>query len=71
MPMLRAGELTKIVDKAEISHALCDTRLLEELVACGKSNDFLKTIVGFDGTANHDAELDRVALRRNPCASMP
>ena len=65
MPMLRAGELTKIVDKAEISHALCDTRLLEELVACGKSNDFLKTIVGFDGTANHDAELDRVALRKS------
>jgi long-subunit acyl-CoA synthetase (AMP-forming) len=32
MPMLRAGELAKIVDKAEISHALCDTRLMEELV---------------------------------------
>ncbi len=27
MPMLRAGELGKIVDKAEISLALCDTRL--------------------------------------------
>jgi 2-aminobenzoate-CoA ligase len=26
MPMLRAGELKGIVDKAEISHALCDTR---------------------------------------------
>ena len=26
MPMLRAGELTKIVDKAEIGLALCDTR---------------------------------------------
>src|SRR6201992_1240397 len=25
MPMLRAGELAKYVDKAEISHALCDT----------------------------------------------
>lgn len=64
MPMLRAGELTKIVDKAEISHALCDTRLLEELVTCGKDSGFLQTIVGFDGTANHDAELDRVALKK-------
>jgi 2-aminobenzoate-CoA ligase len=64
MPMLRAGELTKIVDKAEISHALCDTRLMEELVTCGKDSRFLQTIVGFDGTANHDAELDRVALRK-------
>ncbi|HPD92301.1 MAG: benzoate-CoA ligase family protein [Rhodobacter sp.] len=64
MPMLRAGELAAIVDKAEISHALCDTRLMEELVACAKESRFLKTVVGFDGTANHDAELDRVALSK-------
>lgn len=62
MPMLRAGELTKIVDKAEISLALCDTRLTDELVACAKDSAFLKKVVGFDGTANHDAELDRIAL---------
>ena len=64
MPMLRAGELAQIVDKAEIAFALCDTRLMEELVACERSSRFLKTVVGFDGTANHDAELDRVALRK-------
>ena len=64
MPMLRAGELSAIVDKAEISLALCDTRLLEELVACAKTSAFLKTVVGFDGTANHDAELDRIALSK-------
>src|SRR5690606_39179933 len=62
MPMLRASELTKIVEKAEISLALCDTRILDELVACGKESRFLKQVVGFDGTANHDAELDRAAL---------
>ncbi len=62
MPMLRAGELTKIVDKAQIEFALCDTRLMDELVACAKESRFLKKVVGFDGTANHDAELDRVAL---------
>ncbi len=64
MPMLRAGELAKIVDKAEITHALCDTRLMDELVACGRDSRFLKTIIGFDGTANHDAELDRAALAK-------
>jgi 2-aminobenzoate-CoA ligase len=64
MPMLRAGELTAIVDKAEISHALCDTRLMEELVTCAKASRHLKTVVGFDGTANHDAELDRAALSK-------
>jgi 2-aminobenzoate-CoA ligase len=62
MPMLRAGELSRIVDKAEVSLALCDTRLMDELVACAKDSAFLTTVVGFDGTANHDAELDRVAL---------
>jgi 2-aminobenzoate-CoA ligase len=64
MPMLRAGELTKIVDKAEITHALCDTRLMEEMVACQKTSAFLTCVVGFDGTASHDAELDRMALRK-------
>src|SRR3954454_16828214 len=62
MPMLRAGELAKIVDKAEIALALCYTGLMDELVSCAKDSGFLKTVVGFDGTANHDAELDRVAL---------
>ncbi|MCZ8152653.1 MAG: AMP-binding protein [Rhodobacteraceae bacterium] len=64
MPMLRAGELSAIVDKARITHALCDTRLMEELVACQKGSRFLRTVVGFDGTANHDAELDRIALKK-------
>jgi 2-aminobenzoate-CoA ligase len=62
MPLLRAGELGEIVDKAEVQLALCDTRLMDELVACAKGSRFLEKVVGFDGTANHDAELDRLAL---------
>ena len=64
MPMLRAGELTKIIDKAEISLALTDSRIADELVACAKTSRFLKQVVNFDGTSNHDAELDRVALNK-------
>jgi len=64
MPMLRTSELAKIIDKAEISLALCDTRLMDELVACAKESRFLKQVIGFDGTANHDAELDRAALNK-------
>ena len=64
MPMLRAGELAKIIDKAEVALALCDTRLMDELVTCAKTSRFLKQVVGFDGTANHDAELDRIALNK-------
>ncbi len=65
MPMLRAGELSGIVDKAEISLALCDTRLMDELTTCAKTSKFLKSVVGFDGTSNHDAELDRLALEKS------
>jgi 2-aminobenzoate-CoA ligase len=64
MPMLRAGELTKIVDKAEIGLALTDSRIADELVACAKTSRFLRQVVNFDGTSNHDAELDRVALSK-------
>ncbi|MCB1387863.1 MAG: AMP-binding protein [Rhodobacteraceae bacterium] len=64
MPMLRAGELAKYVEVAEITHALCDTRLMDELTACAKNSPFLKTVAGFDGTSNHDAELDRLALEK-------
>jgi len=64
MPMLRSGELTKIVDKGEIGLALCDSRIADELVACAKTSRFLKKVINFDGTANHDAELDRVALSK-------
>ena len=62
MPLLRAGELAKIVDKAEIALALTDSRIADELVACAKTSKFLKQVVNFDGTANHDSEFDRIAL---------
>ena len=62
MPMLRAGELVKIIDKAQIKFALSDTRLMPEIVEASNISEWLDVVVGFDGTANHDAELDRVAL---------
>ncbi|KAA0921096.1 AMP-binding protein [Aquicoccus porphyridii] len=65
MPMLRAGELAKYVDKAGITHALCDTRLMDEMAICAKQSESLRTVVGFDGTSNHDAELDRLALEKS------
>ncbi|MFK7764657.1 MAG: AMP-binding protein [Roseobacter sp.] len=64
MPMLRAGELTKYVALAEITHALCDTRLMAEMIACAEACDTLTSVTGFDGTSNHDADLDRLALEK-------
>src|SRR5947207_1362044 len=43
---------------------LTDSRVADELVACAKTSKFLKQVVNFDGTSNHDAELDRVALNK-------
>ncbi|MEL6293064.1 MAG: AMP-binding protein [Pseudomonadota bacterium] len=64
MPMLRAGELSKYVDKAQIQYALCDTRLMQEMEACAADSPTLERVIGFDGTSNHDAELDRLALEK-------
>jgi len=65
MPMLRVGELLAIVKKGQITHALCDTRLMDEMTACAKQSDVLTHVIGFDGTSNHDAELDRLALQKS------
>ena len=64
MPMLRAGELTKIVDKAQISHALCDSRLTDELDSCAADSLTLQYVIAFDGTANHTSALDTAALEK-------
>jgi 2-aminobenzoate-CoA ligase len=44
MPLLRAKELTEIVQKAEISHALCDKRLEAELQAAAANCPSLKQL---------------------------
>ncbi|MFO1116074.1 MAG: AMP-binding protein [Beijerinckiaceae bacterium] len=64
MPMLRAGELTQIIDKAEIALALTDSRLAEDIEAAAATSRTLKRVVQFDGGATHDAELDRAALAK-------
>lgn len=64
MPMLRAGELTQIIDKAQIGLALTDSRLVEEIERAAGTSTFLKRVVPFDGGATHEAELDRVALAK-------
>ena len=58
MPMLRAGELKAIVDKAQISHALCDSRLAEELQAAAAQCPSLRQLAFFgDGPDSMDERL--------------
>ena len=65
MPLLREKELVEIINKAEITHILCDSRLMEEVDKCFEKNSALKYVVPFDGTANHVSELDEVALEKS------
>jgi len=70
MPLLRAKELGQIIDKARITHALCDARLRDELDAAAAQHPVLAHSVVFASDAadalearmaRHDAKFDNVA----------
>ncbi len=51
MPLLRSREMTEIIDKAQVSHALCDARLGDELCAARPQCPSLQHIMYFgDGS---------------------
>jgi len=56
MPLLRAKELTDIVTKAQITHALCDARLASELDAARLDCPTLTTIAQFQTGASDGIE---------------
>lgn len=61
MPLLRAKELAQIVAKAEVTHALCDARLADELATAAAQCPVLKHIRHFhgDGTQGLEAAMAR------------
>ena len=61
MPLLRAKELTEIITKARISHALCDARLSAELDAARAACPELATIVRFETDAADGVEARAAA----------
>lgn len=56
MPLLREKELTTFVDCAEISLALCDYRLEEEMAAV--KSRYLKQYITFDGLSSGISKLE-------------
>lgn len=62
MPLLRAKELTDIVRKAEVTHALCDTRLADELDAARAACPTL-TRVAYFGSGAQDSVEARAAAK--------
>ncbi|RZJ34313.1 MAG: 2-aminobenzoate-CoA ligase [Flavobacterium sp.] len=63
MPLLREKELSVMIDCAEISLALCDYRLEEELAQV--KSDFLKQYITFDGAEDSISKLD-VLMHNRP-----
>jgi 2-aminobenzoate-CoA ligase len=62
MPLLRAKELTEIIDKAQITHALCDKRLEAELRTAQERSSALKIIkCWYDESSD---SLDNLSLRQ-------
>lgn len=63
MPLLRAKELAVIVDKAELSLAICDSRLKEEMELTKAKTDRLSTILysGGDEAGSLEALMDEAA----------
>jgi 2-aminobenzoate-CoA ligase len=61
MPLLRAKELGQIIAKAEVSHALCDRALADELRAAQAQHPVLRTIGLFhdDSASGLEAALVR------------
>jgi 2-aminobenzoate-CoA ligase len=51
MPLLRARELTQIANKAQVSHALCDARLADELTRAHGDCPTVGTVRCFNTTA--------------------
>ncbi|WP_037497997.1 AMP-binding protein [Sphingomonas jaspsi] len=61
MPLLRPGEIATVIDKAEVSHALCDSRFIGDLREAGLQTRFLKHIVKYDGDFGKGALETRCA----------
>ena len=60
MPLLRVPELTTIIDKAQISHALTDARLTEELENARDRQPILSNVMTFGPGGELEAHMEKV-----------
>ncbi|MCX5766390.1 MAG: AMP-binding protein [Gemmatimonadetes bacterium] len=58
MPLLRAKELCQVLDKAQVTHALCDARLSDELAVAQQQSPTLRQVQFF-----HSAEPSGLEAR--------
>jgi 2-aminobenzoate-CoA ligase len=49
MPLLRPGEIATVIERAEISHAIVDSRFIGDFRQGAEQTHFIKSIVKYDG----------------------
>ncbi|MBR0565046.1 AMP-binding protein [Azoarcus sp. L1K30] len=60
MPLLRAKELKEIIELAQVSHALCDSSLAEELLLAREHSPTLRQVMLY----GQDGELERLMANK-------
>jgi 2-aminobenzoate-CoA ligase len=65
MPLLRPGEIATVIERAQISHAIVDSRFIGDLREAVDQTHFVKHIVKYDGDYGH-GELETRAASLDP-----
>jgi 2-aminobenzoate-CoA ligase len=61
MPLLRPGEIATVIERAEISHAIIDSRFIGDFREAADQTHFVKSIVKYDGDYGHGELESRTA----------
>jgi 2-aminobenzoate-CoA ligase len=72
MPILRAGEIATIVERARISHAIVDIRFAEDFESAAAQGDWIRSVLRFNGdlwTGELEQRLKSTAPGFSPVAT--
>jgi len=61
MPLLRPGEIATVIERAEISHAIVDSRFIGDFRQAVEQTHFVKSIVKYDGDYGRGELEERAA----------
>jgi 2-aminobenzoate-CoA ligase len=61
MPLLRPGEIATVIDRAEVSHAIVDSRFIGDFRQAMEQTRFVKHLVKYDGDYGHGELETRTA----------
>jgi 2-aminobenzoate-CoA ligase len=72
MPILRAGEIATILERAQVSHAIVDARCLEDFTPAAAQAGTVRSLLTYEGdagTGELEARLADIALGFKPVAT--